>query len=56
MTVGVDLIADNVAALSVGKAGWFYKSRLYIGSIPIIEGSIPSIRIREYVCSRFNLK
>lgn len=38
MTVGVHLIADNVAVLSVGKVGWFYKSRLYIGSIPIIGG------------------
>lgn len=38
MTVGALLIADNVAALSVGKAGWFYKSHLYIGSIPIIGG------------------
>lgn len=56
MTVGALLIADNLATLSVGKVGWFYKSLLYIGSIPIIVGSIPSIRIREYVCSRFNLK
>lgn len=56
MTVGAHLIADNMVVLSVGKAGWFYKSHLYIGSIPIIGGSIPSIRIREYVCSRFNLK
>ena len=56
MTVGVHLIADNVAVLSVGKAGWFYKSHLYIGSIPIIVGSIPSIRIRDCACSRFNLK
>ena len=45
MTVGALLIADNVAALSVGKAGWFYKSHLYIGSIPIIGGSIPLVRI-----------
>ena len=45
MTVGVYLIADNVAALSVGKAGWFYKSHLYIGSIPIIGGSIPLVLI-----------
>lgn len=45
MTVGALLIADNLAVLSVGKAGWFYKSHLYIGSIPIIVGSIPSIRI-----------
>ena len=56
MTVGVHLIVDNVAALSVGKAGWFYKSHLYIGSIPIIGGSIPSIHIRDNVCSRLNLK
>lgn len=34
-----------MAVLSVGKAGWFYKSHLYVGSIPIIVGSIPSIRI-----------
>ena len=34
-----------MAVLSVGKAGWFYKSLLYIGSIPLIVGSIPSIRI-----------
>lgn len=45
MTMGAILIADNVAALSVGKAGWFYKSHLYIGSIPIIGGSIPLVRI-----------
>lgn len=45
MTVGALLIADNVATLSVGKVGWFYKSHLYIGSIPIIGGSIPLVRI-----------
>lgn len=45
MTVGINLIADNVAVIDVGKTGWFYKVRLYIGSIPIIGGSIPSIRI-----------
>ena len=45
MTVGALLIADNLPTLSVGKVGWFYKSLLYIGSIPIIMGSIPSIRI-----------